>query len=326
MNVFLDTNVFLSFYQLTSDDLEELKKLAVLARQGKIRLLIPTQVVEEFRRNREAAIAEALRRLREQRRSLHLPQLARQYPEFAELAKTQKLLLRTLDQLIDRIERDALAKTLEADSIIEELFAVGETIPITAKDVRRADLRVGTGSPPGKKGSLGDALNWEALLRHVRRGQELHFVSDDGDFYSPLAASYLHEYLRHEWKETNGSEIHPYTRLSSFFAQHFPDIRLASELEKDLLIRELAEAPTFSHVHRAISGLSRYTRFTREQVNGIVAAAITNNQVYWIAQDPDVRDFLQNLVHGREDIIEPVNIPKIRFLLDEIEPFAEIPS
>ena len=326
MNVFLDTNIYLSFYQLSSDDLEELRKLAVLVRQGKIRLLIPTQVVQEFRRNREEAIADALKLLKDQKRSLQLPQLARQYPEYGEVVKAQRQVIKGLDQLIEHIQQDAIARALDADSIIEELFTVGHEIDISGRDITNAERRMRSGSPPGKKGSIGDALNWEALLRHVRRGQDLYFVSDDGDFYSPLAPSVLHEYLRHEWDETNHSLIRPYTRLSSFFAEHFPDIKLASEMEKDILIKNLDNASSFSDTHAAISGLSRYTNFTRDQANAIVKAAVTNNQVYWIARDPDVNQFLSQVVKGRDDVIDPSNLTRIQYVINEIEPYGEIPS
>ncbi len=326
MNVFLDTNIYLSFYQLSSDDLEELKNLAVLVRQGKIRLLVPRQVVEEFRRNREEAISDALKLLKEQRRSLQLPQLARQYPEYAQAVKAQKEIVKALGQLVDHIQRDALSRALDADSVIEELFEVGHNIEISSKDINNAERRMRSGSPPGKKGSIGDALNWQALLRHVRRGQDLHFVSDDADFYSPLAPAVLHEYLRHEWHEANRSEIKPYTRLSAFLAEHFPDIKLASELEKDILIRSLENAASFAETHAAVLGLSKYTKFTRDQVNAIIKAAVTNNQVYWIGRDPDVHAFLSKVIEGREDIIEPTALKKIQYVLNEIEPYGEIPS
>ena len=34
MNLFIDTNVFLSFFHLSNDDLEEIHKLAVLIEKG----------------------------------------------------------------------------------------------------------------------------------------------------------------------------------------------------------------------------------------------------------------------------------------------------
>lgn len=44
MNLFIDTNVFLSFYHLSDDDLEEIRKLSVLLERGNIRLWLPQQV------------------------------------------------------------------------------------------------------------------------------------------------------------------------------------------------------------------------------------------------------------------------------------------
>ena len=40
MNLFIDTNIFLSFYHLSSDDLEELRKLAALLEQKKATLYL----------------------------------------------------------------------------------------------------------------------------------------------------------------------------------------------------------------------------------------------------------------------------------------------
>ena len=78
MNLFIDSNIFLSFYHLTSDDLEELKKLGVLLRQGEVRLFLPSQVVEEIRRNRENKIADAVKRLRGQELSLSRRRLSQE--------------------------------------------------------------------------------------------------------------------------------------------------------------------------------------------------------------------------------------------------------
>lgn len=52
MSIFIDTNVYLSFYHLSCDDLEELKKLTVLVRESKAILLLTDQVMDEFHRNR----------------------------------------------------------------------------------------------------------------------------------------------------------------------------------------------------------------------------------------------------------------------------------
>jgi PIN domain len=67
MNLFIDTNIYLTFYHYSSDDLEELKKLAVAIKSGEITLYSTQQIQDEFKRNRESKIADALKRFNEQK-------------------------------------------------------------------------------------------------------------------------------------------------------------------------------------------------------------------------------------------------------------------
>jgi hypothetical protein len=324
MNIFIDTNIYLSFYHLSSDDLEELKKLAVLAREEKVTLLLPKQVVDEFYRNRAGKIADALKRLREQRRSLQLPQIARKYEEYDRLRNAHAEYYEQFTALLGRLEADIASNSLEADAIIEELFQVAQTIPLTNDIVSKARLRMELGRPPGKKGSLGDAVNWEALLEYIPQGEDLYLVSDDGDYESPLDQTKFNPYLEKEWFESKNSEVLFYKRLSTLFRERFPDIELATELEKDLLIQELAETANFSATHAIIAKLSRFSDFTRSQINDIVSVAVTNNQVYWIAKDPDVKSFFDLLLKNREHLVDPDNLRRLKYAQEELEPYHEI--
>jgi predicted nucleic acid-binding protein len=60
--LFIDTNILLSFYHLTSEDLEELRKLIALVGSKRIELVLTQQIKDEFKRNRSAKIADALKR------------------------------------------------------------------------------------------------------------------------------------------------------------------------------------------------------------------------------------------------------------------------
>jgi len=62
--LFIDTNILLSFYHLTNEDIEELKKLIVLIDNDKITLFLTDHVQNEFYRNRGSKIAYAMKRLR----------------------------------------------------------------------------------------------------------------------------------------------------------------------------------------------------------------------------------------------------------------------
>ena len=85
IHLFIDTNVFLSFFHLTSEDLEELKKLAALIDSGEIQLILPEQVENEFVRNRGAKIADAMRALKDAKFNISFPLFAKDYDEYSKL-------------------------------------------------------------------------------------------------------------------------------------------------------------------------------------------------------------------------------------------------
>lgn len=188
MNLFIDTNVFLSFYHYTSDDLEQLRKLKVLIENGDVTLFLPTQVRDEFRRNREKKISEAIRLVKDQKLNLQFPQLCKDYKEYDELRRLQREYEVAHAAMLKQIDADLRAKTLGADTITDELFALATIIEADDDILDAAQRRDLVGNPPGKKGSLGDAINWEALLSDVPDGEDLYLVSADGDFASTRTA------------------------------------------------------------------------------------------------------------------------------------------
>lgn len=60
MKLFIDSNIFLSFYEFTSEDLTELDKLCRLIEKKEMDLLLPQQVVDETWRKREETITVVL--------------------------------------------------------------------------------------------------------------------------------------------------------------------------------------------------------------------------------------------------------------------------
>ena len=300
MNLFIDTNIFLSFYHLTSEDLEELRKLAVLLDQNKVTLYITDQVCAEFGRNRESKISDAIKRLSEQRLNLQFPQLCKDYPEYNELRELQKEYETVHSALLEKVDRDVGEHTLKADKTIQELFGKAKVLKTSAELIEKARLRIQIGNPPGKEGSLGDAISWEALLEDCPEGEDLFFVTDDRDYVSVLNESLFKEFLFDEWNGSKNSDLVLYRRLSAFFKDKFPDIKLATELEKELLIRDLANSENFAQTHQVISRLSKFSEFTSAQVNEIAQAAISNSQVRWIIDDADVEGFFKPISQRKD--------------------------
>ncbi len=315
MKLFIDTNIFLSFYHLTSEDLEELRKLAVLLEQEKVTLYVTDQVRSEFKRNRESKIADAIKRLTEQRLNLQFPQLCKDYGEYKELRELQRNYDSAHSSLLSNIGRDVAAQTLKADKTIQELFTKATILKTTDELVERARLRIQVGNPPGKEGSLGDAISWEAILDGAPEKEELFFITDDRDYVSVLDENEFKGFLLEEWAQRKRGRIIFYKRLSSFFKDRFPDIKLATELEKELFIRNLAASGSFAQTHSAVAKLSKFTEFTATQLNEIVEAAISNDQIRPIIDDTDVEAFLKSLTSERRRDIKPENWKELQGLM-----------
>ena len=62
-----------------------------------------------------------------------------------------------------------------------------------------------------------------------------------------------------------------------------------------------------------------YSEFTSTQRNDIVNGAISNNQVHWIVEDPDVNQFLRSVIEGHEDEIEYEALNALQGLLEKAE-------
>jgi predicted nucleic acid-binding protein len=319
MFVFIDTNVLLSFYHFTSDDLDELQKLTDEIKAGAITFALPDQVKQEFWRNRESKIADALSRLREQKLNLQFPQICKDSTVYHALRAAQRDYERNHVLLVSELTNAAHARQLKADKVINELFSVGTSYPIDNTPIASAQIRMSLGNPPGKNGSLGDAVNWETLLKMIPNGEDLFIISDDKDFRSAIDDSQFSQFLTDEWAQKKQSTLHYYIKLSAFFAEYYPNIKLATEKEIDRLIGQLAASESFASTHAVIAKLNPYTEFTNDQINQIVSAIISNRQVYWIIEDPDVNEFAKRVIAGNEEVVVEDNLNHLKGFLSKKE-------
>lgn len=315
LNLFIDTNIFLAFYHFSSEDLEELRKLEALITGNQICLFLPAQVKDEFRRNRDAKIADAIKRLKDQKLNFEFPQVCKDYAEYSTLRELQKKYAASHAALVANVLDSAVAESLKADEIIRNLFPLAQSLPTTDELTARARIRTELGKPPGKKGSLGDAINWESLLHAVPTDEPLHFVTDDRDYTSPLDQGLFNSFLVSEWKERKQSKLHHYRQLSSFLAAMLPQIKLATETAKDLLIQKMITSPSFSCTHSVVARLRQFPEFTVDQADAILAAAVNNTQVNWIVMDRDVRQLLIDAIAGREDQLDPQLLEEVLELI-----------
>src|SRR4051794_30121836 len=97
-HVFIDTNIFLSFFAYTNDDIEELKKLVGLIKNKNVVLYLTDQTCREFARNRETKVLQALADFGK----FSLPGLPRLMAHYAD-ADIYKKSSKTLKNLHDKL-------------------------------------------------------------------------------------------------------------------------------------------------------------------------------------------------------------------------------
>ena len=88
---------------------------------------------------------------------------------------------------------------LKIDVLINELMQKVKIIE-SEKYIHDAKIRVDLGTPPGKAKSLGDAINWLALLDNetIPEKEDLFFITKDSDFISKITSSEFNSFLLKE--------------------------------------------------------------------------------------------------------------------------------
>lgn len=304
LHTFIDTNVFLSLYAYTDDNIEELKKIVELIKSNELKLYIPTIVNQEFYRNRDRKIFESLGNLEKFSASLSLPR----FVEHHEEAKALRDLLKEVGQkrasLVEKAKAEIIEQKLAADQLFIELRETASIISITDPMDKAARKRLERGNPPGKEGSLGDRLNWELLLSKVPDDSDIHVVSRDKDFASPLGPEIPNSYLSEEWSTIKKGRMYLYSGLKSFIKLHFPDIALASDVEKKLAIKALVESGSWQQTHTAIAQLSSFLAdFTGDEAKELFDAITANPEIHVIASDSDVEAFYFSLLQAHKDVL-----------------------
>lgn len=326
-NLFIDTNIFLSFYRISNEDLNQLSKLADNLDDSEIVLFLPEQVRDEFQRNREAVIGQTMRSLRDYKFPASFPLMCFDYQEYERFRKLIRDCRDAHSSLVKALEKDIQNESLQADIVVEKIFDVARRVETTPALLERARNRTELGRPPGKPGSLGDAMNWEALLSIVPNSESLYIISDDGDFASPLDNESINPYLAKEWKNSKWSEVYFYRTLSGAFeVLEFPII-LSEVSRMSECITELENSSSFQSTLSAIERLNEFgSGLSTWHLNRLLCALGQNHQVWMTLADEDVLDFYVDLIDGRFDDIYRETLENLKPLLGILENYMELGS
>lgn len=311
MHVFIDTNILLDFFHFSKDELDALNNVFASHEHGAAKVHLTQQVCDEFRRNRENKIKDALKRFKEVKFAAQLPSFMKDYEEYVSIRKLSAELQQLTKSIMEKADADITARNLLADRLIEDIFRRSVIIETTHSVYSDASMRIAIGNPPGKNGSIGDAINWTVLLQSVPNDEDLHVISEDGDYYSCINEDAVHPFLEEEWKRKKKSSLFVYRTLSSFMKEHFDGVAFSFDKAKESLIEDLSCSGSFATTHQLISKLDAYSYFSLKEVERILAAAVENDQFGWIVTDYDVSDFLNKIAVPRLSSISSNDYRKV---------------
>ena len=158
MQVFIDTNILLNFFHFSNDELGALTDVFASHEHGAATVHLTEQVRDEFHRNREAKIKDALKRFTDTKFTAQLPSFMKAYGEFSEITKLSRELKDKVNTILTKADNDIVAHKLTADELIREIFDNSKIIETTDEIYRSARRRMDIGNPPGKNKSIGDAF------------------------------------------------------------------------------------------------------------------------------------------------------------------------
>jgi predicted nucleic acid-binding protein len=314
INIFIDTNILLSLYDASSNNLSIFKQLLELM-EDEIQVLLPEQVKNEFYRNRENRLSIIFS---------NLPLIPKAFPnvikdneEFEEISQEIATVASSYQKIVRSIKESASKEELLADKVIKEVFDKAIWLNVDDKIIKRAKRRYDVGNPPGKKGSYGDAIIWETLLSKIEKGQDIFFASNDNDYSSQLDKNKINSYLGTEWENKMKSTIFFFKDLDKLLKdEQFKneldkretknseeiskllediDLKIIDEENRNNLINNLKQSNSFAETHGLINSLRKHSNWTYRQKEALAEALVLNSQVNAIIEDDDVFEFYNNL-------------------------------
>jgi len=228
INLFVDTNAWLSFYTLSSNHSKTLNELLKKISSKEINLFIPSNQIDEIRRNKEEVIAKQINKISKFSQEL---KNIKKVPEIIEEDLTS--FVENLTKTSKDYKKKAYEETLEVDKVLRKIIKNSKIIEINEGTLEQAKKRaLIKGNPPRKKNnfkSCSDAINWESLLYVLNPKEKLVIISNDIDYCSEIDGQKISLFLKEEWKRIKKSDIRLYKTLGSFLTENFENTEISSE-------------------------------------------------------------------------------------------------
>lgn len=246
IHLFIDTNIFLSFYRFSNEQLHKLEELVSLIRAKKVKLYLTEQVIDEFNRNREKVFKDTMKVINDFSPKFLVPVMCNDMKEVKSIQTQLKQIEKKKKKIEERLKRQFKYNSLKIDMFMKEIISSTNVYEVTEIIYNRGLRRYHLGNPPGKNNSYGDAINWEILLENVPKRQPLYFIGNDSDHLSPMDKAQFSDFLSQEWKRKKGSSVILFNSILEFLQKKNP----ASKITKAEVKKE-KEINAFSNLYYA---------------------------------------------------------------------------
>ncbi|MFK0690891.1 PIN domain-containing protein [Mesorhizobium sp. IMUNJ 23033] len=209
--IFIDTNIFLDFYRIGGESAD--RQLRALDRH-RDSIITGDQIRMEFLKNRQKVIVDSISKLNKPSK-LSVPPIVTDYQPVKMLGKNLSEAQVQFSKIRTKVEK-ILTNPLHNDpvfNLVNRIFNHKSPLNLCRPDPQRFEIRnlarkrFVLGYPPRKNNdtSIGDAINWEWLIRCAKNSTENHsvmIVSRDGDFGVSYGNDmFLNDWLRREFKD-----------------------------------------------------------------------------------------------------------------------------
>jgi len=228
---YIDTNVFLDFYQSSTDRLAVFQDVVPRATH----VLLTEQTVNEFKRNRIARLTQLAENVRKgSHGQLHTTAVVQALPGFKKWTAARDATKAAADEIVKDLT--SWVTDEQSDPVLtafQQLVAAANFIPTSSQLIERARIRKLLGQPPTSpdKHSVGDELNWECLLTWNKT--DLVIVTRDKTYLNNQAL------LKAEFSNATGKALTLITEsLSAALEQIGQASETVTKAERDLPVKD----------------------------------------------------------------------------------------
>lgn len=286
VQIYIDSNIFLDLLASETVLPEHLEKMLLLCEYGAVDLFLTQQTEKEYVSNRERVIADTIKNLRKSEATGGFHCAVERHQSGTEARRLRSELSRTIREV--RIDYEDAAKEgrMPVDLFFSKLKRLAVPIPNTDELTQRARQRADAHLAPGKGESLGDRLIWEALLEAGDFVEDLHLITSDSDYTSPLDPESVRKDLQDEWDERNWGKVFLYGSLSEFFLKMRENEKMirATEVGRAIwALANLSDPPSISAASSIIQ--ANLGRLSVRQANLVAQHAISYQTRVFISDE-----------------------------------------